>query len=83
VDKIESPSAFRRSKGQDVIISQQWKLLNREKRSGPSIIGGRVVAIGAIGKSPEKKVIHREIGDRGIEIPVDKSLGFPLVETLE
>jgi hypothetical protein len=81
VDKIGSPSAFRRSKGQDAGISQPRKLRNREKRSGPSIIGGHVVAIGAFGKSPERKVIHREIGNRGIGIPVDKSSGFPMVET--
>jgi hypothetical protein len=63
VGKIGSPSAFRRSKGQDAGTFQQRKLRNREKRSGPSILGGRVAAIGAFGKSPERKVIHREIGN--------------------
>jgi hypothetical protein len=83
VDKIRNPSTFQRSKGQDAGISQPRKLRNHEKRSEPSIIGGCVVAIEAFEKSPERKVIHREIDNRGIRIPVDKSSGFPMVETPE
>lgn len=65
--KIGSSSAFQRSKGQDAGTFQQRKLRNREKRSRPSILGGRVATIRAFKKSYERKVIHREIRN-----PVDK-----------
>jgi hypothetical protein len=77
VEKIGSPSTFQRLKGQDAGISQQRKLQNCEKQLGPSIMGGRVVVIGAFRKIPERKVIYREIGN-----PVDKkSIHFEIAKS--
>jgi hypothetical protein len=67
VGKISSPLAFWGSKGQVVGVFRQRKLRNHEKRSGLSILGGRVAVMGACEKSSERKVIHREIGN-----PMDK-----------
>jgi hypothetical protein len=86
--KIGSPSAFRRSKGQDAETFQQWKLQNHEKRSRPSILGGRVAEIGEFGKSPERKVNRWEIrnpGDKNsihfgiLKFEVPTSLKVPIV----
>jgi hypothetical protein len=65
-------------------LPEHSKSRNSERRSGPSILRGRVAVIGASRKSPERRIVNREIASRDIGNPVDKKslqLGIAKSET--
>jgi hypothetical protein len=78
VGKIGSPSTFRRSKGQDAGIFQQRKLLNREKRSRLSILGGHVASNRSFQENSRKESHpSRNRESRGQEVHALQKLQSP------